>query len=329
MRSVQIDEYGGQNKLVVRDVPVPQPASGEALVRVEHAGINFIDIYMREGHYQNSATYGADLPITLGMEACGVIEKVESNNLGLKAGNRVAWCLQVGSYAEYAVVPCQRLAVVPDAIESEVATTLMLQGCTAHYLANSAYSLGPEDSCLVHAGAGGVGRLLIQLAVERGVRVFTTVGSAEKAELVRALGVDRAILYREENFQDVILAATDGRGVDVVYDSVGKDTIQGSLKSLCRRGLCVNFGGSSGLVEQIQVLQLAEAGSVFFTRPHLAHYIADRKELIGRTDELFAAVTNASLDVRIDRILDLAEVASAHAQLENRQTTGKLLLSMR
>jgi len=328
MQAVQIDDYGSRQNLILRDVPVPKPGPGEALVRVEHAGINFIDIYMREGHYRSSVTYGSALPITLGMEGCGVIEQAGPNDQNLSAGDRVSWCLQRGAYAEFALVDCWRLAPVPDEIDSDVATTLMLQGCTAHYLANSAYRLQPGDTCLVHAGAGGVGRLLIQLAVARGARVFATVGSAEKAELVTRLGVERAILYREEAFDDIVLAETGGQGVNVVYDSVGQDTIKGSLRSLRRRGLCVNYGGSSGLVEQIQVLELAEAGSVFFTRPHLAHYIADRTELLGRTNDLFAAVRHSGLDVRVDQTFDLSQVAQAHAKLENRMTTGKLLLNV-
>jgi NADPH2:quinone reductase len=325
MRAVQILEYGGRDRLTLREIPVPSPAEGEVLVHLAYAGVNFIDVYMREGHYRHSATYGAPLPMTLGMEGGGMVERVGPSVKSLKVGDRVAYCLSRGSYAEYAVVPAWKLVKVPAEVPLDVATTLMLQGCTAHYLSHSLFALGPAHSCLVHAGAGGVGQLLIQLARLRGARVLATVGNAGKAEIARNLGAE-PILYREVDFREAVMVATDGVGVDVVYDSVGKETIDRSLRSLKRRGVCVNYGGSSGLVESIRPLDLAEAGSVFFTRPHLAHYMGDSGEINGRAADLFAAYLNKKLKVAIDQIFSLGRAADAHARIEGRQTLGKLLL---
>jgi NADPH2:quinone reductase len=325
MQAVQVLEYGGRNRLTLREIPVPAPAEGEALVQLAYAGVNFIDVYMREGHYRHSATYGAPLPITLGMEGGGTVEAIGLGVENVNAGDRVAYCLSRGSYAKYAVVPAWKLVKVPAEVPLDVATTLMLQGCTAHYLSHSLFALGPAHSCLVHAGAGGVGQLLIQLARLRGARVLATVGSPEKAEIVRKLGAE-PILYREVDFREAVMKATEG--VDVVYDSVGKDTIDRSLRSLKRRGVCVNYGGSSGLVESIKPLDLAEAGSVFFTRPHLAHYMGDSGEINGRAADLFAAYLAGRLKVTIDQTLPLNRVADAHARIEGRQTKGKLLLDV-
>ena len=325
MKAVQVLEYGGRDRLALREVPPPTPAEDEALVQLAYAGINFIDVYMREGHYRHSATYGAPLPMTLGMEGGGTIEAIGPGVDSVKVGDRVAYCLSRGSYAEYAAVPAWKLVKVPAGVPLEVATTLMLQGCTAHYLSHSLFALGTGHSCLVHAGAGGVGQLLIQLARLRGARVLATVGSAGKAEIVRKLGAE-PILYRELDFREAVMQATAGVGVDVVYDSVGLETIDRSLRSLKRRGVCVNYGGSSGLVESIKPLDLAEAGSVFFTRPHLAHYMSDSREINGRAADLFAAYLSKELKVTIDQIFPLRRVADAHARIEGRQTLGKLLL---
>ena len=325
MKAIQVSEYGGRDRLRLVDVTMPEPRETEALVRMRYAGVNFIDVYMREGHYRHSATYGAALPMTLGMEGGGTVEKVGSGVESLKVGDRVAYCLSRGSYAEYAVVPAWKLVKVPAEVPLDVATTLMLQGCTAHYLSHSLFALGPAHSCLVHAGAGGVGQLLIQLARLRGARVLATVGSAGKAEIARNLGAE-PILYREVDFREAVMEATDGVGVDVVYDSVGKETIDRSLRSLKRRGVCVNYGGSSGLVESVRPLDLAEAGSVFFTRPHLAHYISDGGEINGRAADLFAAYLSKKLKVAIDQVFSLGRAADAHARIEGRQTLGKLLL---
>ena len=329
MRAVGINAFGGPEALEVLDQPVPEPGEGEALVKLSFAGINFIDIYMRSGRYVKSDTYKTPLPMVLGMEGAGEIVKLGSGvDEGLEAGDRVAWCINRGAYADYASVPAWKLVKVPDDIPLDVATTLQLQGCTAHYLTHSACPLKEGDICLAHAGAGGVGQLLIQLARIRGARVIVTVGSRDKAEIAKALGADHVILYTQENFRERVMEITDGQGVNVVYDAVGKDTIHDSIRSLATRGLCVNFGGASGLVESIEPLELAEAGSVFFTRPHLADYMRDNQEIAARAGDLFAATREGRLKVTIDTVFPLGQAARAHETIEGRGTRGKLLLDM-
>ena len=326
MKAMRVAEFGGPEQLQLHDVERPVPGPGEALVRLACAGVNFIDIYMRNGSYAKSATYKTPLPMTIGMEGAGTVAALGPGVTGLDVGARVGYCLARGSYAEYAVVPAWRLARIPDDIADPAATTLMLQGCTAHYLTHSAFPLGPEHSCLVHAGAGGVGQLLIQLAKRRGARVIATVGTPEKAEIARARGADHVVLYREQDFREAVMTLTAGKGVDVVYDAVGKDTIARSIRSVRRRGLCVNYGGASGLVKSIEPLELGEAGSIFFTRPHLADYTASAEEIAWRTGDLFKACADGSLTVVIDREYALADAAAAHVRLEGGGTRGKLLL---
>lgn len=328
MRAVGVNAFGGPDALEMLEQPVPEPGEGEALVRLAYAGINFIDVYMRSGHYARSATYRTPLPMVLGMEGAGAVAKLGPGVEGLKEGDAVAWCIHRGAYADYAVVPAWRLVKVPDGVPLDVATALQLQGCTAHYLTHSAFALGEGHACLVHAGAGGVGQLLTQLARARGATVIVTVGSQEKAEIAHALGAGHAILYAQEDFRERVMDITDGRGVDVVYDAVGRDTIHKSIRSLARRGLCVNYGGASGLVESIEPLELAEAGSVFFTRPHLADYMRDAQEIAGRVDDLFSAWRAGDLKVAIDTVFPLAEAARAHETIEGRGTRGKLLLDV-
>lgn len=329
MRAVGVNAFGGPEALEVLDVPVPEPGEGEALVKLAFAGINFIDIYMRSGRYAKSDTYKTPLPMVLGMEGAGEVVKLGAGVTGLEAGNRVAWCITRGAYADYAAVPAWKLVKVPDDIPLDAATVLQLQGCTAHYLTHSAFALKEGDICLAHAGAGGVGQLLTQLAKMRGARVIVTVGSQDKAEIARSLGADHTILYRDEDFRERVMEITDGKGVNVVYDAVGKDTIQDSIRSLAKRGLCVNFGGASGLVESIEPLELAEAGSVFFTRPHLADYMRDAQEIAGRTRDLFSAYAQGALKVTIDTVFPLSDAARAHETIEGRGTRGKLLLDVR
>jgi len=326
MKAIRVSRFGGPEALEAHDIERPSPGPGQALVRLACAGVNFIDVYMRNGSYARSHTYQTPLPMTIGMEGCGSIAELGPGVTGLEVGTRVAYCLARGSYAEYAVVPAWRLARVPDGVPDAVATTLMLQGCTAHYLTHSAFPLEPGHACLVHAGAGGVGQLLIQLAKRRGSRVIATVGSADKADIARARGADTVVLYRESDFREAAMEFTEGRGVDVVYDAVGKDTIAKSIRSVRRRGLCVNYGGASGLVQSIEPLELGEAGSIFFTRPHLADYTASAEEIAWRTGDLFAAWAKGELTVAIDQEWPLAEAAAAHARLEARGTRGKLLL---
>jgi NADPH2:quinone reductase len=316
MRAVAVTEFGGPEKLALIDAPVPQPAAGEALVKLEYAGINFIDVYMRSGHYARSQTYKTPLPMVIGMEGIGT----------LSTGERVAYCITRGSYAEYAAVPAWKLVRVPDDVPSPIAVTLMLQGLTAHYLSHSAFPLEKGHACLVHAAAGGVGQLLVQCAKLRGATVIATVGSAEKAEIAKARGADHIILYREKDWRAEVMRLTGGRGVDVVYDAIGKDTIARSIRSLRRRGVCINYGGASGLVQSIEPLELGEAGSVFFTRPHLADYIATAEELGGRAADLFAAWRTGKLVVTVDSEYPLTEAADAHRYLEAGKTRGKLLL---
>jgi NADPH2:quinone reductase len=328
MRTISIAAFGGPDVLqpVATDRPRPQPS--EVLVKLDYAGINYTDIYQRGGLYARSHTYQTPLPMVIGMEGAGTVAAVGDGVTDFRPGERVAYCIVRGSYAEYAAVPARRLVKLPHDIDVRTGAALMLQGLTAHYLAHSAFVLKPGTSCLVHAAAGGVGQLLTQIAKIAGATVIGTVGSHEKAEIAKARGVDHVVLYRETDFRDAVRELTGGIGVDVVYDAVGKDTIAGSIRSLKRRGLCVNYGGASGLVESIEPLELAEAGSVFFTRPHLADYLATPEELRARAADLFQWIREGRLTVPVDREFPLAQAADAHRYLEARKTRGKLLLKI-
>ena len=328
MRSIQVDRFGGPQELKLREAPRPQPGPGEALVRIARAGVNYIDVYMRNGSYARSHTYETPLPLTIGMEGGGTIVELGPGVSDLRIGETVAYCLSRGSYAEYAAVPAWKLVRVPAGVDVAVATALMLQGATAHYLSHSAFALRRGNTCLVHAGAGGVGQLLIQLAKRAGATVTATVGSEEKAALARLRGADHVILYRSVDFGEEVKRLTQGEGVDVVYDSVGRDTLPRSIRSLKRRGLCVSFGASSGQPEPVALLELAEAGSVFLTRPHLADYISTAQEIRERAADLFAAYGSGALEVAIDAEYPLAEAAAAHAAIEGRATRGKILLNV-
>lgn len=319
--------FGGAEALEMLDWPVPEPGPGEARVKLAMAGINFMDVYMRSGQYARSKTYSTPLPLLLGMEGAGVVDAVGPGVDEPRVGDRVAYCISRGAYAELAVVPAWKLVRIPDGVDWPLATALQLQGSTAHYLTHSLFPLQAGQTCLVHAGAGGVGQLLIQLAKARGARVVTTVGSPEKATIAKRLGADETILYREVDFREAVLASTRGAGVDVVYDSVGRETIHKSIASLKRRGTCVMFGASSGQVEGIAPLELAEAGSVFFTRPHLADYMQPH-EVRARAAELFALAASGGLEVTIDRTFALAQLPDAHRLLEARQSKGKLLVAV-
>ena len=326
MKAIAITQFGGPENLQLIDMPQPTPVAGEVLVKIEYAVINFIDIYMRSGRYAKSATYQTPLPMNVGMEGGGSVAALGEGVSGLEIGERVAYCIVRGSYAPYAVVPAWKLVKIPATLPMPIATALMLQGLTAHYLTHSAFRLEPGSSCLVHAGAGGVGQLLIQLAKLRGATVLTTVGNADKAVIARARGADHVILYRDTDFRAQVMKITAGRGVDVVYDAVGRDTIAGSIRSLRKRGLCINYGGASGLVESINPLELGEAGSIFFTRPHLADYLQTAAEIGIRAADLFAAHAAGKLHVAIDREFALPDAAVAHRYIEEGRTKGKLLL---
>lgn len=326
MKAVVATQFGGPEVLRYTDVPEPEPGAGEVRVRLALAGVNFIDVYNREGLYRKSRTYGSSPPFVLGREGAGTVDAVGAGVEDIAVGDRVAWCLEPGSYAELAVVPAWRLVGLPDELDWADATTLMLQGGTAHYLATSLFPLGEDHVALVHAGAGGVGRLLVQIARGRGARVLATVGSEEKATIAQRLGADRTILYRQEDFAEAVLSATDGHGAHVVYDGVGKDTFEGDLRALRRRGALALFGAASGAVDSVDPLELAEAGSVWLTRPHMAHYMATSGEIRGRAADLFDWLRSGELSVHIDREFPLAEAAEAHRYLEAGRTTGKLLL---
>ena len=328
MRAIGLDRFGGPEVLSARDVDVPVPGPGDVRVKLAYAGVNYIDVYMRNGAYARSHTYETALPMLLGMEGAGTIDAMGSGVEGFSVGERVAWCIVLGAYAEFAVVPAWRLVQVPGEVSLDVACALMLQGSTAHYLTRSAWRVRAADICVVHAGAGGVGQLLIQLAKLRGATVIATVGSSAKAAIARACGADHTILYRETDFRGEVMRITNGRGADVVYDSVGRDTVHASIRALRKRGLCVMFGASSGQVEAIAPLELAEAGSVYFTRPHLADYMQDATEIRARAQDLFGAFTAGNLRVTIDRVFPLGEAAEAHRVLETRQSRGKLLLAV-
>lgn len=327
MKGMGVRAFGGPEALAMLDWPVPEPAPGEARVKVAVAGVNFMDVYMRGGQYAKSTTYATPLPLLLGMEGAGVVDAVGEGVEDVRVGDRVAWCISRGAYAEYAVVPAWKLVPIPDGVDFALAAALQLQGSTAHYLSHSLFPLQPEHTCLVHAGAGGVGQLLVQLARARGARVLATVGSAEKAAIVKSLGADEAILYRDVDFREAVRELTGGAGVDVVYDSVGRDTIDRSLRCLRRRGTCVMYGASSGPVAAIAPMALAEAGSVFFTRPHLADYLQPH-EVRGRAKDLFALVTSGRLAVSIHGAYPLERLGEAHRALEGRETRGKLLVEV-
>jgi NADPH2:quinone reductase len=328
MRAIQIDEVGGPDKLLAKDIPIPTPEENEVVVKLEYSGINYMDVYMRNGSYAKSHTYQTPLPMTVGMEGAGTIHALGKNVEGFKLGERVAYCLSRGSYAEYAAVPAWRLVKIPETVNSSNAAALMLQGLTAHYLTNSAYPLAANNSCLIHAGAGGVGQLAIQLAKLKGATVITTVGSEEKAEIAKKLGADHTILYREVDFQKEVMRITENQGVNVVYDSVGKDTIDRSIRCLQKRGLCVMFGASSGQVAGIAPLALAEAGSIYFTRPHLADYIPNAGVINQRMGEIFSLISDGKLRASIHDTYPLSEIQKVHELLESRATLGKFLLNV-
>jgi len=320
MKAIRIDAFGGPENLRLVELPEPQPGAGQLLVEVEAAGVNFIDVYHRSGLYPNA------LPLVLGQEGAGRVVAVGAGATGFREGDRVAWANVPGGYAERALVPAERAVAVPAGSDLRTAAAVLLQGMTAHYLCTDTYPLGPGRSCLVHAAAGGVGLLLVQLAKARGARVLGTVGNPEKARLAREAGADETILYAQEDFLEAVKRLTAGRGVDVVYDSIGKSTWQRSLDSLALRGMLVCFGNASGPVPPIDPLLLMRKGSLFLTRPSLGHYVADRASLEARAGAVLRAVADGSLKVRVDRVFPLAEAAAAHRALEARETTGKLLL---
>jgi NADPH2:quinone reductase len=320
MKAIRIESHGGPEVLRLTDVPEPTPTEGQLLVRVEAAGVNFIDVYHRTGLYPNP------LPLTPGLEGAGVVTRVGPGATGFREGDRVTWTKAPGSYAEVALVPAEQAVAVPEGVETRTAAAVMLQGLTAHYLCHDTCPLKPGDTCLVHAAAGGVGLLLVQMAKEKGARVFGTVSTEAKAALAREAGADEVIVYTREDFLEAVKRLTDGRGLSVVYDSVGKTTAEKSLDCLLPRGMMVFYGNSSGPAPPVDPLTLTQKGSLFLTRPTLFHYIADRASLETRAADVLGAVGSGRLKVRIGQTFPLAEAAEAHRALEGRKTTGKVLL---
>jgi NADPH:quinone reductase len=320
MKAVRIHAPGGPEALRYEDVPEPVPAAGQAVVRVEAAGLNYIDVYYRLGQYK------AELPLTPGMEGAGTVTAVAPDVTEVAAGQKVAWTGVQGAYAEYAAVPAARLVVLPPGLSTRQGAAMMLQGMTAHYLACTTWPLKAGDACLVHAAAGGVGLLLCQVARRRGARVLGTVSTEEKARLAREAGAGDVILYTEQDFEAEVKRLTGGRGVQVVYDSVGRTTFEKGLACLAPRGMMVLFGQSSGPVGPFDPQVLNARGSLFLTRPTLFHHVATREELLQRAGEVASWVLSGELRLRIDRELPLSDVAEAHRLLEARKTTGKVLL---
>jgi NADPH2:quinone reductase len=321
MKAIRVHACGGPEALSIDDVATPTPQAGEAVVKIAAAGVNFIDVQHRAGRYKPPA-----VPFTLGTEAAGTVTAVGAGVTEVAVGDRVAYAMVLGSYAEYAAVPARRLVKVPAAIELRTAAAVMLQGLTAHYLTQSTFALKVGDTALVHAAAGGAGQLITQVARLRGATVYGTVGSEAKAAIARKAGAAATIDYRTQDFEAEIKKLTNGRGVDVVYDSVGKDTFEKSLNCLRPRGLLALFGFSSGAVPPFDPAVLGAKGSLFLTRPGLNQYIATRDELVGRATDLFSWLAAGKLAITVDREWPLAAAARAHEALESRQTAGKLLL---
>ncbi len=320
MKAIQISQVGGPEVLTPVDVPVPAPKPDEALVQIKASGVNFIDVYFREGRYP------VPLPFIDGQEAAGVVTEVGSAVTTLQPGDRVAYSSALGSYAEYAAVPASRLVKIPDELDFEQAAAAMLQGMTAHYLLHSSYPLQKGQTALIHAAAGGVGLLLVQMAKKIGGRVIATAGTQEKAKLARDAGADECIVYTEADFETETRRLTNDEGVHVVYDGVGKATFDKDLNVLRPRGYLVLFGGSSGAVPPFDLIKLSQKGSLFITRPTLAHYTATRDELEWRASDVLGAIARGELKLRIHKTYPLEDAALAHRDLEGRKTTGKLLL---
>ena len=320
MKAIRVHEVGGIEKLVYEDMPIPSPDSGQVLVKIDSIGLNFIDVYFRTG------LYPTPLPFTPGMEAAGTVEAAGKGAEKFKPGDRVAYAGSMGAYAEYAAVNSAQLVKIPDGVDLETAAAVMLQGMTAHYLIYSSFPLKKGNTLLLHAAAGGVGLLLIQLAKRAGATVIGTVSTAEKAALAKNAGADHVIVYTESDFEQEVKAITSGAGVHVVYDSVGRTTFEKSLDCLKSRGMMVLFGQSSGPVPPFDPGILNAKGSLYITRPSLFHYTATQKELAWRAGDILDWVSSGALKVRIDRKVSLRDAGRAHRALEARETTGKVLI---
>jgi len=320
MKTIHVKEPGGPESMQLVDVSKPQPGPKQALVRIAAIGVNFIDIYFRKGLYK------AEMPMVLGNEGAGTVEATGAEVTEVHVGDRVAWAMHRGSYGEYAAVPASLLVKIPEGVDFQTGAAAMLQGMTAHYLTHSTYALKPGESCLVHAAAGGTGSLIVQMAKMLGARVFGTVSTEAKAKIAREAGTDETILYTSQDFEAEVKRLTDGRGVDVVYDSVGQSTFDKSLNSLRPRGVLALFGQSSGPVPPFDPNVLNGKGSLFLTRPSLAHHLLSRDELVWRAGDVLDWIASGKLKLRIERTYPLSEAAAAHRDLEGRKTAGKLLL---
>ena len=319
MKAIQVQKYGGPEVLTLVDLDVPKPAPNQAIVEIRAAGINYIDIYFREGRYPST------LPFIDGQEGAGVVTEIGSEVKSLSVGDRVAYTGVLGSYSEYATVPADRLVKIPEKLNFRQAAAAMLQGMTAHYLCHTTYPLKPGDIALIHSAAGGVGLLLVQMAKKLGARVIGTVGTTEKANLAHEAGADETILYTQQDFEAETKRLTDGKGVHVIYDGVGKDTFEKDLNILRPRGYLVYYGASSGPVPPFDLNKLAPKGSLFVTRPTLVHHIASREDLEKRSADVLGAIVSGELKLR-EHVYPLADAQQAHRDLEGRKTTGKLLL---
>jgi NADPH2:quinone reductase len=320
MKAIQVKQPGGPEALELADLPIPEPKPNEAVVKLAASGVNFIDVYQREGRYK------VPLPFVAGQEGAGTITKIGAEVKSLKVGDRVAWCGILGSYAEYAAVAAEKLVAIPSGVTEQQAAAAILQGMTAHYLVNDVYPLKKGETVLLHAAAGGVGLLLAQMAHNIGARVIGTVSTEEKAKFAREAGVDEIILYTQVDFETETKRLTGGRGVDVVYDSVGKTTFEKGLNVLRPRGMMALFGASSGAVLPFDPITLSAKGSLFLTRPGLPYYTATREELEKRSRDVFGMIAAGKLKLRVEHTYPLTEAAQAHRDLESRKTTGKILL---
>lgn len=320
MRAIQIKQPGGPEAMELVDIPVPEPKPNEAVLKLTACGVNFIDVYQREGRYK------VPLPFILGQEGAGTVTAAGAEVKSVKKGDRVAWTGILGGYAEYAAIAADRLVAVPAGVTDQQAAAAMLQGMTAHYLLHDSYPLKRGETALIHAAAGGVGLLLVQMAHNIGARVLATVSTEEKAKLAREAGADEIIFYTKSDFEAETKRLTDGKGVHVVYDSVGKTTFEKGLNVLRPRGMMVLYGGSSGAVPPFDPIVLTQKGSLFLTRPSLGNYISTREELVARSSSVFGMMASGKLKLRIEHTYPLAEAQRAHRELEGRKTTGKLLL---
>jgi NADPH2:quinone reductase len=328
MRAIQIERYGGPEVVVSRELPIPSPGPGEVLIRLAYSGINFMDIHTRQGKYAGSRTYPQSLPTTLGIEGAGTIEAMGGEVAGFQIGDRVSYCLSWGSYADFAVVAAWRVVQVPGELPLELAAASMFHGLTAHYLANDLGKLGPGVTCLVHSASGGIGQLLVQLGARLGATVYATTSTEAKAEVARKHGAAAVFLYEGGRFADRIREATEGRGVDVVFDPVGRPTFRDSLRATRIKGLVVSFGSVGGSIQDIDPIELGEAGSLFLTRPRLADHLTDAETIRRRAADVFTALLDGSLSIQIAGRYTLDDVSSAHENLEARRTIGKPIIQI-